>query len=335
MHSSLLPMRRRVAPILTLLILAPVVAEILEGSTHLTNLFVFPAQVGVYGCAALLIRAFVRSRHKGWIALLLLAIAYGLTEECVILQTSLTPLFAAKHIYGRLLGVNWIYLLWAVGYESIWSIILPIQLTELLFPERRDDPWLGKAGLVIAAIVFLLASFFAWHLWMSALSKYAHGLHYQPPLLTIVVALIVIAALVAVALTLPASSQIGYKSSRRAPHPWLVGTIAFILGLFWFAPLLLHYGLFLEFPFALALVLILAWAAGALWLIRYWTTTQDWGDRQRVALIFGVLLASMLDGFLLAGITLPIDFIWKGVCDVVALLALVYLAWNIRRRAVV
>src|SRR5689334_21527266 len=128
MHSSLFPLRRRVAPILTLLVLAPVIAEILEGSTHLTNLFVFPVQIGVYGCAALLIRACVRSRRKGWIALLLLAIAYAVAEECVILQTSVTPLFAAKHVYGRLLGVNWIYLLWAVGYESVWSIILPIQL---------------------------------------------------------------------------------------------------------------------------------------------------------------------------------------------------------------
>ena len=40
-------------------------------------------------------------------------IAYALAEECVILQTSFYPLFAnPQHIYGRTLGVNWIYLLW-------------------------------------------------------------------------------------------------------------------------------------------------------------------------------------------------------------------------------
>lgn len=336
MRSSLLPLRRRVAPILTLLVLAPFVAEILEGSTHLTNLFAFPSQVGVYGCAALLIRAFC-SQRKGWTALLLLGIAYGVAEECVILQTSLFPLFAAdpQHIYGRLLGVNWIYLLWAVGYESVWSIVLPIKLSELLFPDRRKDPWLGKVGFVIVAILFLLISFGTWRMWMSALSKYAPELHYQPPLLTIVVALIVIAALVASALALPASLRTASKSARRAPQPWLVGVVAFVLALLWFAPLLLHYGIFPAFPFALALVLILAWAAGAWWLIRYWSAGQGWGDGQGLALIFGALLASMLAGFLFGGITLPIDFIWKGVWDVLALLALIFLAWNIRHRAVV
>jgi len=157
MRLSLFPLRRRGTALLALLVLAPLIAEVLEGSTHLTNLFAFPTQIGVYGCAALLIRAIVRSQRKGWIALLLLGIAYGLAEECVILQTSLYPLFVAdpQHIYGRVLGVNWIYLFWAVGYESIWSIVLPIQLTELLFPEQRDDPWLGRTGLLITAIFFL------------------------------------------------------------------------------------------------------------------------------------------------------------------------------------
>ncbi|QBD80766.1 hypothetical protein EPA93_34280 [Ktedonosporobacter rubrisoli] len=332
MPSSLFLVWRRVAPILALLILAPFVAEVLEGSTHLTNFFVFPSEVGVYGCAALLIRAFVRAKRKGWAVLLLLAIAYGIAEECVILQTSLVPLLAAKHIYGRLLDVNWIYLLWAVGYESVWSIILPIQLAELLFPERRDDPWLGKTGLIITAIVFLLASIGTWFMWMHALTIYAPGLHYQPPLFTITAALIVIAILVASALALPASSRTAQTRTRRAPHSWLVGIVAFVSGLLWFAPLLLHYGLFPAFPFALALVLILALAVGTLWLIWYWSAAQDWGDRQRLALIFGALLACMLAGFPFSGIVLTIDFIWKGVCDLLALLALAYLAWKIRRR---
>src|SRR5690242_19020082 len=103
MHSSLIPSRRRGAALITLLLLSPFIAEILEGSTHLTNLFAFPLQVGVYGSAALLIRVLVRSQRKGWIALLLLATTYGLAEECLILQTSLYPLFVAdpQHIYGR------------------------------------------------------------------------------------------------------------------------------------------------------------------------------------------------------------------------------------------
>lgn len=336
MHLSLFSLRRRVTALLTLLVLAPLIAEVLEGSTHLTNLFAFPTQIGVYGCAALLIRASVRSQRKGWIALLLLGIAYGLAEECLILQTSLYPLFVAdpQHIYGRLLGVNWIYLLWAVGYESIWSIVLPIQLTELLFPEQRDDPWLGRTGLIVTAIFFLLASFATWFLWTQIAVPKFTKVHYQPPLLTIVTAFVVVVALVGLVLISRTPLRFARANTRVAPHPWLVGVVACVLGLLWFAPLLLHYGIFPAFPFVLALVFILALAVGTLWLILYWSAAQGWGDEQRLALIFGAILACMLAGFLFSGIALPIDFIWKGVCDLIAILVLSYLGWKIRRRAV-
>ena len=29
------------------------------------------------------------------------------------------------HPYGRVLGVNWVYFLWAIGYESVWIVVLP------------------------------------------------------------------------------------------------------------------------------------------------------------------------------------------------------------------
>jgi hypothetical protein len=334
MQSSM-PIRRRIAPIVTLLILAPVLVEVLFGSTRLTTLFVLIPEIGGYGCAALIIRALVRSQHKGWTAILLLSIAYGIAEECVILQSSLYPLFAAdiQHIYGRALGVNWIYLLWAVGYEGVWGVVLSIQLTELIFPDRRDDPWLGIPGLIIAAICFLLASIVAWYSWTHvAVPRVYPGLHYQTPLLTIIVALVVIAALAAVALGSRLFSRQGQSYTRMAPRSWLVGLVAFVLSLLWFAQLLLHAGVFPTFPVAIAVVLILAWAAGAFFLIRYWATSKNWGDAQRMALIFGALMASMLVGYKLSGTVLPIDLIGKAVFNVIAIIGLLYLTWKIRQR---
>jgi hypothetical protein len=100
---------------------------------------------------------------------LLLGIAFAIAEECIILQTSVSPPYqrllfgsAPNASYLGAFGVNWAYLLWAVGYESVWGIMLPIQLTELIFPAWRDDPWLGRWGLVITAIIFLLPSFGIW-----------------------------------------------------------------------------------------------------------------------------------------------------------------------------
>jgi hypothetical protein len=333
MQSSL-PVRRRIVPIVTLLILAPVIVEVLWGSTHASQLLEgLPPEIGLYGCAALITRALMRSQHKGWISILLLGIAYGIAEECVFLQSSLYPVFAhdIQHIYGRVFGVSWFYLFWAVGYEGIWGIVLPIQLTELIFPDQRDDPWLGIPGLIIAAIFFLLAAVFTWYIWTHFLySSFYPGLHYHPPLLTIIIALVVIAALVAVAFVLP--SHPAQSNTRAAPRSWLVGAAAFVAGLLWFAPLALHSGSFPTFPVAIAVVLILAWAAGTLLLIRYWSASKNWGDAQRMALIFGALMANMLAGYKASGITLPIDFIGKAAFNMIAVIGLLYLTWKIQQR---
>jgi hypothetical protein len=335
MQSTLLPARRRVAPVVTLLILAPVIAEVLFGSTPLTRLVFLIPQIGAYGCGALIIRALVRSQGKGWTAILLLGIAYSLAEECVILQTSLYPLFAPdpQLIYGRALGVNWIYLLWALGYESVWSIILPIQLTELLFPDRRDDPWLGKRGLSIAAIFFLLASLIAWYSWTHlAVPSFYPSLNYQTPWLTTVIALMAIAALAAAALGLRPSFRPAHSATRAAARPWVVALAAFVTGLLWFGLLLLHYGIAPSFPAGIPAVIALAAAFAVFSLVRYWSAGSGWQDSHRLAIIVGASVASMLAGFWLSGIALPIDLVGKLVFNVIAVLGLCSLAWKIQRR---
>ena len=139
---------RRSAPVVALLLLSPVIGEILFGATRITTIFVLAPQVGTWGCAALIIRDVVRRRRRGWTAILLLGIALAVGEECLIQQTSLAPLVGAdlRHPYGRALGVNWVYFLWALGYESIWVVVLPIQLTELIFPSTSRRTVAGKAG---------------------------------------------------------------------------------------------------------------------------------------------------------------------------------------------
>lgn len=334
MQSTLLPARRRVAPVVTLLVLAPVIAEVLWGATHLTTLFLLIPEIGVYGCGALIIRALVRYRCKGWSSILLLGIAFAIAEECLILQTSLYPLFAAdlQHIYGRAFGVSWVYLLFSLGYESVWGIVLPIQLTELIFPDRRDDPWLGKRGLVIAAIFFLLASTVAWYSWTQrAVRIYYPELTYRPSLLAIVIALTAIVVLAAVALRPGLSPHSVHKTARPAPSPWLVGCIAFVLALPWFGLAILHYGLVPSLPAIIPIVIGLALAGAIFFLVRYWSANPGWQDAHRLALVFGALIASMLVGFIASGIALPVDLIGKLVLNMLAVLGLAYLAWRLHR----
>ncbi len=154
MNKTVSQPRRGSAPVVVLLLLAPIVSELLFGTTRITTIFVLLPQIGTWGCAALLIRELARRRRLSGMAILLLGMALAVAEECIIQQTSLAPLVgtSADHVYGRTIGVNWVYFLWALVYESVWAVVIPIQLAELIFPDRRQEPWLGNRGLILSTL---------------------------------------------------------------------------------------------------------------------------------------------------------------------------------------
>ena len=224
---------RRAAPAATLLVLAPVVSEALFGATRVSVLFVLVPQIAIWGCGALLIRHAVRRGHLGWTSLLLFGLALAVAEECVIQQTSIAPLVGlASHAYGRFGGVNWVYFLWALGYESIWVVVLPIYLTELIYRDRRADVWVGRRGLAVASVALVLGSFVAWFTWTQvAQTKVFHMPEYQPPLLHLLLAVAAIVVLAAAAFG-PWTHSVAKRPERdrSAPPPWLVGLVAFGFG---------------------------------------------------------------------------------------------------------
>jgi len=323
--------------VIVLLVLSPVIGEVLFGATRITTLFVLIPQIGTWGCAALIIRDVVRRRRRGWIGILLLGIALAVAEECLIQQTSLAPLVGAdlKHPYGRAGGVNWVYFLWALGYESLWIVVLPIQLTELIFPARRDELWLGTRGLVISGVVFVLASFVAWYSWTQLfLPQYFPELVYQVPRSAVLIALAVIVALTAAALGPPGPSQPDHRTAPAAPRPLLIGLIAFVLSLPWFALFVLAYGAIPTLPAAIPLVAGLGLAGVAFSLIHHWAQSPVWQDPSRLALTYGALIASMLAGFMIfkLGGALPIDIVGKLVLNVVAIVLLARLGRKVGTR---
>jgi uncharacterized membrane protein YeaQ/YmgE (transglycosylase-associated protein family) len=215
---------RIIAPIILLIFFSPVLTELLAGIIHITNLWLLLPEMAVYGLAALLIREAVRRQGRGWITVLLLGIAYALTEECVILQTSLTPQFFPNGTasFGWAFGVQWLYLFAMLGYESVYAIVLPIALTEILFPNRRNTPWLDKRGIIVAIVVFLIGALGVWWLWSHVGVRRYGSTDYHIPYLTIGLALLVIFLLVAIALLLPARVHPPRHTTRRAWSPWLL-----------------------------------------------------------------------------------------------------------------
>lgn len=327
---------RTAAPLVTLIILSPVLTELLPGIVRVTTLWLLVPEMAVYGLAAVLIREVTRRMHRGWATILMLGIAYALAEECVILQTSLTPQFFPAGIssFGWAAGVQWIYLMAMLAYESVYAIVLSIALTELLFPDRRDDPWLSRRGIRLAIVIFLLGAVGVWWLWSHVgLQKFGPAT-YQIPFLHVGLALAAIIVLVALVLALP--KRIGKPATRRAWSPWLLGPIAFIFGLFWWIMVGLPYIPSSVFRGASPLVPIvvgLIWAVLALLVIRSLSSGRyGWQDRHRLALILGAVLANMIGGTLGILAASPVDKIGKLVFDLVAFILLVCLAWQLRKR---
>ncbi|MEJ2007121.1 MAG: hypothetical protein P8Z30_03030 [Acidobacteriota bacterium] len=322
------------APAFTLLLLAPIIAEVLMGATRISVIYVLIPEIMVWGCGALMIREAVRRWRAGWASMILLGLALAVAEECVIQQTSLAPLVGAQHVYGRFFGVNWIYLLGLLVYECVWVVLVPVELTEMLFPARRHQPWLRKRGLAISGIVFLIGSYIAWYAWTQrARPMVFHLPKYQPPLLDIAIALAAILLLILAALRLRTVrlSEPGRASS--APRPWFVGLATFLLSLLCFLLIGLAYGAAPRLPFRIAMVGGFVWAAFSLMLIRGWASSAGWREMHRFALVFGALLASMSAGFItLAGGALPIDWIGKSVLNVIAVVLMIRLGQKLRLR---
>lgn len=168
--------KRTFLPALTLLLTAPIFGEILSTSSPPAEFFqpaTFLILVGLYGCGALLVRECVRRWHKGWISILLMGMAYGIYEEGLVVRSFFDPNWVDIGVlgsYGRMAGINWIWSISLTIFHAVVSIGLPILVVELVFPQHREEPWLGKTGLVITGVVFASFLFFASLLKLYAIS---------------------------------------------------------------------------------------------------------------------------------------------------------------------
>jgi hypothetical protein len=321
-------------PIWTLLILAPVISEVLSGSTRLSVLFVLIPEVMTWGCGALLCRELIRRWRGSAISLLLLGLALAVAEEFIIQQTSLAPLPfpGANAAYGRHFGVNWIYFLFMLGFESVWVVLVPVQVTELCFPQHRSQPWLRKRGLIATCLVFLIGCRMAWYGWTQQALKRMGVPPYHPTLATISVGFASISMLVLFAYLLRTEGHTGRITSRSAANLWLIGILAFVFAAAWWTLMVLVFSPHPPLPASIAFAAGTLWGILAFLVLLSLSSGTGWTDLHRWAAAFGATLACMLPGYLsLSGWTLP-DLVFKIVVNVVALVGFLMLAARIRNR---
>ncbi len=321
--------RGRARPVIVLLLLAPLIAEVLWGTTTVTESAGYFAQIGLYGGGALLIREVVRRWGGGWPSILLLGAAYGAIEEGLLEPTWFTPALQS-HPYGVALGVFWTYAAFNIGYHAVFSIAIPILLTELLFPAWRDKPWLGPAGTVVVGAVYLVNAAGIGLLWYTVLQKSVFHVParvhpaQQAAAVALVITLMVLARLAAPTRTF----------TPGGPPPPTAGRLAAAAALgagAWFGLLLLsglgnHLG---WLPFPVPIAIAAAEVALAAWSLRRWSARTD---LQVLAVCSGALIVQMAAGFGVTGLTGPVNIVGKAILNVIAVGLLAWFALRLRRR---
>jgi hypothetical protein len=294
-------MRHR-APALVLLFLAPTIGEVLFGAVPLSRLpFGLLGLVGMYGGGALLVREMVRRRRLSAEWLVLLGLAYGILEEGTVLQSLFDrhyPGLAFLGSYGHWAGVNWVWSEFIVPYHAVFSIAIPIVLTELIFPGLRAEPWLSPAGIVAAALLLGLNG--------ALLAVFQVGLFTNHAPRTSMWANVG-ASLVAMALVVGAwraAPSAAEAPPTEAPpaSPRRMRLIGLAGGLAWFVGLrVLLIGNGTTLPAAAVII-----AGAAMAVLVWWQTAlasparRPWSAEQTYALVAGALPTSWLLGFLIA-----------------------------------
>jgi hypothetical protein len=322
---------KRAGPAWTLVFLAPLVAEVLPGATRISSMFVFPIEMAIWGGGALLIRAAVRRWQLGWLNMLLLAFALSIAEEFLIQQTSVAPMVVQifpGEPFARAWGVNYVYFLWALFYEAVFVVFIPIVLTELIFSSRRDDPWLRPWSAWMVGIILVLACFPAWYSWTQiARPQVFHVPVYNPPLTHVLAASLTIIALLFAALGPWRRTLTPISVPLPPPNPWWLGAGSAIAAAIWYGLCLLAFGIWPGFPAGVAVAVGLGVALLSIYLLPRFAAHLAWRDAHRAGLALGAVISTMAVNF--AGFiygTSKLDLYGKIVLDVIGLVLLIWLA---------
>jgi hypothetical protein len=319
--------RGRAWPVIFLLLLAPLIAEVLWGTTTVSEFPVYLIQIGLYGGGAVLIREVVHRWGGGWPSILLLGAAYGAIEEGLLEPNWFTPALQA-HPYGVAAGVFWTYAVWNIGYHAVFSITIPILLTELAFPAWRDKPWLGRPGASVAGAVYAVNAAVIGLLWWT---------YVQPTLLHVPARVHPVqqGATIALVIALIAAARLAARtrtSTTGGPPPpaagWLAGGAA-LGATAWFGLLLLSVsGNQLHWlPFSVPITVAAAEVALAAWALRRWSARTD---LQVLAVCTGALIVQMAVGFAVLGAAGPVNIIGKAILNVIAASLLAWFALRLR-----
>ena len=232
----------------------------------------------IYGGGAVAIREVAHRAGKGWPTIFLLALAYAAIEEGLVCQTLFNPSYYGfellREAYIPFLGMGMWWTLFVLTLHTIWSISVPIAIVESLVPERATTPWLGRPGLAVVLVLYVLGCV----LIFSGTYRQEHFMATTAQRLGITAFTV---ALIAAAFRV---GQQKTRTDRAVPSPWRVGAFSFLISsLFMGARYVLT-----DWPIVFGYLLLFGLAAV---MIVRWSGRRDWGAAHRLALAGGAVLA--------------------------------------------
>ncbi|MGI8310842.1 hypothetical protein [Saccharopolyspora hattusasensis] len=253
-----------------------------------------PLLMVMYGAGVLVIREAVVRVGGGWPSLVLLGVAYQIAEDGLGLQALTSPRMYGAADWGlRALGVNWTYWESQIGVHVVLSVLVPIALVDLLFPDRRARPYLGRGGFMGAGALAIVGVFgLRYTISASQDPGYQMPWGWTAAFVAAIIVLALLALLVIPRRHLPERRQAG----RRAPRPGVVGFVSMYLTMAFLTTLLpLGLGSDLLFGDMMSPLLRLITAAMTAipfgWLVLRWRAAANWNNRHRIWLIGGILVS--------------------------------------------
>ena len=283
---------QKYAPVLLLLILAPWVGEYLLGNVPAGLLWAFPFLIPLYGGGALLIRETARRVARGYFPILLLGAAYGVVEAGLFDQ-SLFNLAFEGHDYRStttisFLGVSAYHAMTFIVGHAVWSITIPIAIAEMLTPSRKTEPWLGRTGLIVAIVLYLLGG------WIIFQDMQQREAFLASPMQRIGAGS---CALLLIIIALASKKKTIAPSNRPVPRPLPLGVGTFILACtYQFRP---------ENWTGVVMGLFMLLVSAS--LLIYWSAQMKWSVWHQFALVAGALPVYALNGFILTYLLRPDD----------------------------
>jgi len=157
--------RTHIKPILTLTLITPFLTEVLTTNMSVMTMLrprVLIAMMTIgYGFAVLLLREQAVRMRAGAISILLLGLIYGIYNEGIIAKTFLrvhgVPINSFDS-YGLYEGMETGWAIAISTWHAFFAFLFPIVIVYSLFPEEREEPWLGRIAFMVLAAVTLALS---------------------------------------------------------------------------------------------------------------------------------------------------------------------------------